>query len=143
MSDPLPSQRLLLVEDEFNLLFAIREYFATIGFAVDCASSYQDAARLLAEFTYDALITDLHLTPSRQAEGLEVLSFASARQPSLCLLMLTAFASAETIRSAHALGAVRALSKPISLQALAALIGELKSTRDGGETTSASGDRVV
>ncbi|MBA2409902.1 MAG: response regulator [Gammaproteobacteria bacterium] len=49
--------RLLLVDDNRTILFAMREYFAERGYRVSCACTKNEAETLLAEHAYTALIT--------------------------------------------------------------------------------------
>ena len=67
------SRRLLIIEDEISTIFAMREFFSFQGYHVDCAAGATDAIVLLDRGSYDVVITDLHLTPLRCAEGMDVL----------------------------------------------------------------------
>jgi DNA-binding response OmpR family regulator len=124
MSD-MPPRRLLIVEDELTTLFALREYFAADQFVVDCTAGPTEARRMLNNVAYDVLLTDLHLTPQRRCEGLELLQVARQSTPGICAVLLTAFASTSVTRSAIELGADAVLAKPIALPELAGLIADI------------------
>ena len=53
--------RLLIVDDEDAILFAMTEYFSARLFAVDCARDREEAEALLAVRAYAVIITDLRL----------------------------------------------------------------------------------
>lgn len=116
-------KRLLVVDDERVILFAIRRYFERRGFIVDCAREREEAEALLASEHYDAVIADLRLTGIHGAEGLEVLSFIRSRCMDACVVILTAHGTPELEEHAHALGVNRFLRKPQPLEALARVFG--------------------
>jgi DNA-binding response OmpR family regulator len=123
--------RLLIVEDEASVIFALREFFTVSDYDVDCAAGSVEAERLLTRNTYDLLITDLHLTAGRGSEGLHVLGAAQKNAPNTRTVMLTAFCSADVRRTAEQFGASAVLAKPIELPKLAALVLNIM---DGGRT---------
>jgi DNA-binding response OmpR family regulator len=117
-----PVRRLLIIEDELTTLFALREYFTLDQFVVDCAAAPLEARRLLNALPYDVMLTDLHLTPDRRCEGLELLRYARESAPDICAVLLTAFVSSELEQAALKMGADAVLAKPIALPELAEVI---------------------
>ena len=117
-----PRTRLLVVEDEMTTVFALRSFFALAGYDVDCSAGLRDGLLLLERRAYDAIITDLQLTPTRKAEGFTISACARARNPDACIVMLTAFGSQATERRAHDVGVDLYLTKPVELPALRAAI---------------------
>jgi len=122
--------RLLVVEDEVSTVFAIREFFAFNGYHVDCAACSPDAMLFLQRHRYDIVITDLHLTPYRCAEGMNVLDRARTLNPGALIVMLTAYATEGCEEDAYKHGATLFETKPIGLAELAARI---EAVRDGNE----------
>jgi DNA-binding response OmpR family regulator len=114
--------RLLIVEDEISTVFAMREFFSYSGYRVDCAAGPNDAVTLLERNEYDVVITDLHLTPNRQSEGLTVVGCGRARSPQALIVMLTAFTSERTECEACGRGVDLYQTKPVGLADLAARI---------------------
>ena len=53
--------RLPIVDDQAPLRYAVRDFFAAIGWDVDCAGSVDEAAAALASREYGAVIADLQL----------------------------------------------------------------------------------
>ena len=57
-------QRILVVDDEATILFAMKEYLSGGGFTVDCAAEREEAQALIANVSYCAVIADLRLLGS-------------------------------------------------------------------------------
>jgi len=101
-----------------STVFALRSFFALNGYDVDCAAGPRDGMLLLDRREYDAVITDLQLTPSRLAEGFSVAERARERNPSACIVMLTAYGSDATEKRAKRCGVDLYLTKPVELPEL-------------------------
>src|SRR5262245_54130469 len=132
--------RLLIVEDEISTVFAMREFFSFNGYRVDCASGEPDAMAFLDRSPYDVVITDLHLTPQRCAEGMAVLARARSRNPQALIVMLTAYASEGSEHEAHSSGVNLYETKPVGLAKLAASIEAARSNRPAYTKAKASGE---
>jgi len=133
-------RRLLIVEDEISTIFAMREFFSFNGYHVDCAAGATDAMVLLDRGSYDVVITDLHLTPHRCAEGMNVLTRARRLNPGATIVMLTAYTSEGSEQEAYRNGVNLYETKPVGLAKLAACIeaardnaGAQPSMKSGGE----------
>ena len=132
-------RRLLIVEDEISTIFAMREFFSFNGYHVDCAAGATDAMVLLDRGSYDVVITDLHLTPHRCAEGMSVLTRARRLNPGATIVMLTAYTSEGSEQEAYRNGVNLYETKPVGLAKLAECIeaarpGSSKSSgKSGGE----------
>ena len=138
--DPRPGVlRLLIVEDEISTVFAMREFFSFTGYQVDCAAGTAEATLLLERNRYDVVITDLHLTPNRCAEGMGILACARSLSPHALIVMLTAYASEGSEREAYSGGVNLYETKPVGLAELAARIEAARNNspsarpRTGGE----------
>ena len=114
----LRPRRLLIAEDDAQAMFPLREFFCEHGFTVDCVVGPVEAGRMLDRFSYDVVLTDLHLTRHRRAEGMVVLQLARRHQPEIRAVMMSAFLSPEIEYDARRFGADAVLSKPIGLQRL-------------------------
>jgi two-component system, chemotaxis family, sensor kinase CheA len=110
--------RLLVVEDEVSTLFALRSFFAPTGYDVDCAAGPNDAVLLLERNQYEAVITDLHLTPARRGEGMAIALAARARNPRACIVLLTAYGAQSTEDEARRSGVDVYRTKPVELPRL-------------------------
>lgn len=118
-------RRLLIVEDEPAILFALRLYFSRQGFAVDTADARESAEELLAREPYAVVIADLRLGGSCGTEGLEVISAVRRRSEKTKILLLTAYGSSEVEQEARQRGAHALLHKPQPLSAIADIVSSL------------------
>jgi CheY-like chemotaxis protein len=112
-------RRMLVVDDERVIRFALKSYFARYGFAVDAAADSPEAMALLESNEYDVVIADLRLTGSTEEEGLDVVRVARARSASTGIILLTAYRTPDLTERAEALGADVLLQKPRPLPELA------------------------
>ena len=119
------SPRILLVDDEEPILFAISEYFEPLGYEVDCARELEEAEALLAHGRYALLIADLRLTGIHSNEGLELVRFARERAPWMRIIVLTGYGSADMEAEAMDRGVDVFLHTPRPLSELAVIVAEL------------------
>jgi len=118
-------KRLLIVEDEPAILFALKLYFSRQGFAVDTARSREEADELLALEHYAVVIADLRLGGSSSTEGLDIISDVHRIAPETKVILLTAYGSSEVEMEAQRRGAHVLLHKPQPLPTIAEVVSSL------------------
>ena len=106
------SHRVLIVDDEQAINFALSEYFTLRGYHVDSAVTVAEAEALLCRGSYEVLITDLSLGGRGSTEGLELVALVRQRRPRTRTVILTAYGSAESEAAARQLGVDAFLEKP-------------------------------
>lgn len=120
--------RILFVEDEKSAHFGVREYFAAMGYSVDCARDRWEALERLAASRYAVVIADLDLSEERGTErvleGLEIIERVRREHPATRVLALTA-CGAELESEALRCGADFFLQKPQSLAHIAFIVEKL------------------
>lgn len=121
----MDAPRLLIVDDEEPILFALSDYFTGAGYRVDCARELEEAQALVAHVPYDLLVADLRLTGTHGAEGLELVTFLRRTCAATRVILLTAYGSSALERTARARGADSFVNKPIALRDLALEIARL------------------
>ena len=121
--------RMLVVDDERVITFALKSYFAKHGFDVDTAAESEEALALLTTNAYEVVIADLRLTGSTAEEGFEVVRAARARNAATSIILLTAYRTTAIAERAHALGADALLQKPKPLPELAQTVFALMGSR--------------
>ena len=122
--------KLLLIDDEACILAAMAEYFAGLGYDVDCAAD-EDAARSLIErHRYRTVITDLRLSRGDRFEGFEILACLRRRAPEAACIVLTAHGCVESEARALQQGASAFLQKPQPLSEVAAVVAMLTASRN-------------
>src|SRR5690242_10786916 len=111
----LDHARLLVVDDEENLRITTAAILEKEGYAVDTASSGNEAISLLATADYDLVLTDLHM---EAGEGLAVLNEIRRNAPLTISVVLTGFASVESAIAALQEGAYDYLVKPCDIETM-------------------------
>ena len=117
--------RVLIVDDEQPILFAMQHFLTTKGFEVSCASEMEEAQALLSNDDFDIVITDLRLSSLQGAEGLKVIETVRSLASDSHVIVLTAHATPEVEAEARKMGIDHFLRKPASLHELAAKMNEL------------------
>ncbi len=110
--------RLLIVDDEAAIVFALSEYFTCRGWEVDCASGLLETTAQVDERDYTAAIIDLRLMGSESTEGLTLIDYLQAKQPGVVCILLTAYGSGPVIVQALKRGAATVVHKPVRLSEL-------------------------
>jgi len=111
---------LLLVEDDANALRILALGLELQGHRVKTCASPEEAEACMKSATFDVVLTDLRM--QGHDAGLEVIRMSQSLQPDARVLLLTAYASADTAVLAMKQGAFDYLTKPVSGEALAAAV---------------------
>jgi DNA-binding response OmpR family regulator len=117
--------RVLVVDDEPSILFAMKDYLEAVGYQVDCAPTSDVALSLLGTARYAVLIADLRLSPRHPSDGLDLLAHARRRCPGIRTVLLTAHSSVETEWDVQRLGVDRLLHKPQEMSAIREVVDGL------------------
>jgi DNA-binding NtrC family response regulator len=102
----------LVVDDDTASLSSLGEAMSKEGYQVTLTASGEEATRLAREQEFDVVITDLRM---RNIDGLQVLRTFKALRPETVLIIMTGFASMETVVDAMSAGAYDYISKPFRL----------------------------
>ncbi len=95
--------RMLLVDDEVNVLNALQRVFRQENYDIQIASNGQEAVDLLSRGTYQVMISD-YMMPVMN--GADLLRQAKAMQPDMIRIMLTGHADTGAVMAAVNEGAV-------------------------------------
>lgn len=114
--------KILVVEDELDLLESLVEDLRLSGYVVDQATDGEMAEQMIYEETYDLVVLDINL-PKRS--GLSVLEEVRSYNKEVNIIMLTARSDVEDRVSALDMGANDYLLKPFYFQELEARIRSL------------------
>jgi DNA-binding NtrC family response regulator len=105
-------RRILIVDDEDAILFAMRDYFTLRGYEVDSARDLDEAAARLDTHRYTVVVADLCLSEMPSAEGLEVAARVRSSSPGTAVILFTAYGSPEVEAEARRRGVCVVLKKP-------------------------------
>ncbi|MEK6630408.1 MAG: sigma-54 dependent transcriptional regulator [Acidobacteriota bacterium] len=114
MSEPAAA-RILVVDDEVDMLETCRRILVRRHYAVQTAASPEEAEEWLARESYDLLIADL-VMPGK--DGLELARLARQRDPRLAVLIITAHATIDSALQATREGAFDYIPKPFTMDQL-------------------------
>jgi DNA-binding NtrC family response regulator len=110
--DPAMPERILVVDDEPNMLDLFKKVLGKEGYQVVASSSGEEAIQQLETERFDLLISDLKMPG---LSGLELLKKAKSVSPTLPCIMLTAHGTIDSAVSAMREGAYDYLTKPINI----------------------------
>ena len=118
--------RVLLVDDEDGVRFAVVDYLAAEGYRVTEASTLREARAAIRREIPEVLLLDYQLPDGNSLDLVEELK---ATLPDLPIVMLTGHGSIDLAVRAIKMGAEQFLTKPVELSALATLVGRLIETQ--------------
>lgn len=120
---------ILLVDDEANILEALRGILTDEGYGVTAADNGDDALRLLQENAFDLVLLDIWL-PGRR-DGLQTLREIRRRGYAAEVIMMSGHGSIDTAVRATKMGAYDFIEKPLSLAPLLETVeGALAASRE-------------
>jgi two-component system response regulator TctD len=125
-SDDAP--RLLLVDDEETILWAVAKYFRDLGWDVVATDDPDEAETVLESEPYGVVVLDLGLSRFER-NGLDVLRSLRHAHPFIPVVILSAFVSSDVEAEARRLGADAVLKKPMALPQLAQVVVALSGAR--------------
>ncbi len=112
--------RVLVVDDERSMRELLGIALTQDGYNLTLADGGERAIEILKRETFDLVITDLRM---RKVDGLAVLTAVKDLSPSTAVVVITAFASAETAVQAMKVGAYDYITKPFKLEEMRLIIG--------------------
>lgn len=110
--------RILIVDDDDQLVNAYRQYLSGLGYPVDSAGEIEEAQTLLTHFPYSVVITDLRLS-RLSFGGLDLVKFIHEVSLPTRVVVLTAYGWPELKAEAANQGVDAFLQKPMRLSDLA------------------------
>ncbi|MDZ7344054.1 MAG: sigma-54 dependent transcriptional regulator [candidate division KSB1 bacterium] len=113
----MTERTILIVDDEARMCAVLKAALEPEGYAIATATSGTAAMNALDTHTFDVVLTDLKME-SPEVSGLAVLEFAKKRHPQCEVLLMTAYATAQTAVEAMKKGAYDYIIKPFELEEL-------------------------
>jgi len=107
------TQTILVVDDERSMREFLDILLTKEGYQVSVAASGRDACQVVEQNKYDVIITDIKM---QDVNGIEVLKKAKAVSPESIVIMISAFATAETAVEAMREGAYDYIPKPFKVR---------------------------
>ncbi|MGH7496375.1 MAG: sigma-54-dependent transcriptional regulator [bacterium] len=114
--------RILIVDDEARMCAVLKAALEPEGYAVATATNGAVAMNALSAHAYDLVLTDLRM---EGPDGLQVLDFARQSHAQCEVILMTAYATAQTAVEAMKRGAYDYIIKPFELEELKVKIRHL------------------
>jgi two-component system response regulator HydG len=109
----MPSEgRVLVVDDHVEMARLLADHLTDAGYTVDVATSGQEAIAAVRGRVLDAVVCDLRM---EQVDGFDVLAAVRQADPTLPVLIMTAFGGVENAVEAMRRGATHYFTKPFRL----------------------------
>jgi DNA-binding response OmpR family regulator/predicted regulator of Ras-like GTPase activity (Roadblock/LC7/MglB family) len=123
----VPAKRILVVDDEPNVVKTCARMLELEGFAVRGATDGSEAVDLYRREHFDLVLTDLKMPGM---DGLRVLETIKLHNPRAAVAILTAYGTKENVVEALKLGACEFLEKPLDAKTLVAAVRRTLDSRD-------------
>ena len=107
------AERVLIVDDEANLRWVLKEALGEAGYEVRSVTGGQEALAEMAQWPADLVLLDLKL---KGMDGLATLRRLRERWPDVVVIILTAHGTVPTAVEAMQLGAADYLRKPFDVE---------------------------
>ncbi|MBI3562343.1 MAG: sigma-54-dependent Fis family transcriptional regulator [Gammaproteobacteria bacterium] len=112
---------ILVVDDEQVALHNLQHTLLKLGHDVVTAHSGNDALTLLKKSRFDVVLTDLRM---EKVDGMQVLQTCRALHPDAEVIMITGYASTDSVVEAMRHGAFYYIAKPFRLEDVRKVVGE-------------------
>ncbi len=119
------SGTILIVDDERTLARAVKAYLAEYGYEAEVAADAEQAVGLLETLRPDVVFSDLRLPGM---SGIDLLRRIREFDPSIPVIIMTAYGTIEGAVEAVKLGAFDYLKKPVDLEELKLLADRARET---------------
>jgi DNA-binding NtrC family response regulator len=118
--------RVLVVDDEPIVLQSCRRVLEAEGWEMISASSVAEALSILESITPELLLVDVKMPVH---DGMYLMRKVREKRPGIPIIVMSGYATSETIKEAEGLGAAIFLPKPFTPDELAGALGSVaKST---------------
>ncbi|MBF0106248.1 MAG: response regulator [Deltaproteobacteria bacterium] len=102
--------RILCVDDEVDILEALKTYLELSGYNIDIVSSAREALNLIKQTTYHIVLLDINMP---DMNGLELLREIKMMNHDIVVIMITAYSTTTKVAESRFLGAFDYLLKPL------------------------------
>ena len=123
----MPKERILVVDDEPDMLSSCQRLLSRSGYEVKVAQSGREALRILKEEPFDLILTDLRMP---EMDGMEVLRLSREQSPDSAVIVFTGYGTIQDAVMAMKSGASDFVTKPFSpdhlLLAVEKAVGNLR-----------------
>jgi DNA-binding NtrC family response regulator len=123
----MPKSRILVIDDDINVLDLTRFHLSRHGTDATTAQSGEEALRLLAENQHDVALIDLRLP---DFDGIDLVSRVKELWPEIEIIVITGYSSVTKAVEATKAGAFYFVEKPVNYDELLILIDKALERRE-------------
>lgn len=105
--------RILVVDDDPQILEVLNTYLTDRGYAVDARKNGREALDALRDAEYDLLISDGQMA---EMDGFELIRLVRINHPDIAIILMTAYENEFSLSEALEAGADGYITKPFSLK---------------------------
>lgn len=117
--------KVLIVDDETATVFGLKALIENDEVEVLTAVSAQAAKKILRSEKVNVVLSDIRLSGTLDAEGLDLLGFVKDKCPEARVILMTGYGDPAIMQQAFDMGASYYFEKPVELQVLSRAIREL------------------
>lgn len=117
-----PKNTILVVDDDVGVRDVLRGMLESAGYRVLLAENGKEAMKALKAEEADLILTDLVMP---EQEGIETIKALRQEYPGIRVIAMSGAFGGDYLRIAAYLGAHGTLAKPIQMEALLKLVGEV------------------
>ena len=114
--------KILVVDDDQNIIEALKSYFSSFNYSLDTASSGEEAVAKAKSGEYDIVLLDINLP---DFSGMDALRQIKKVQRDLPVLVMTGYVSTDAAIDAMKHGAHEFITKPFDLDRVMSIINRL------------------
>src|SRR5208337_1407004 len=126
--------RILIVDDDKDILHLMSEYLESVGLEHDLAVSAEQARNRLKRFGYDLVVSDFNMPGE---SGLDLLRYVSLMYPETPFVLMTGCYDLRIKRESMRMGAHAYIQKPFYMNDLSQTIINLMRREDQKEIPAA------
>jgi DNA-binding NtrC family response regulator len=126
--------RILIVDDDEDLLHLMGEYLESVGLEHDQAVGAEQARNRLKRFQYDMVVSDFNMPGE---SGLDLLRYVSSRYPETPFVLMTGYCDQRIKRESMRMGVHACIQKPFYMNELSHTIINLMRGDDQKEVPAA------
>lgn len=109
-------KKILLIDDEENLLKTISLNLEKFNFEVTCAANIETAIQIFNDNNFDVILCDLKIKNS--IGGIDFLEIVKKKDPDIIFILITAYGNIENAVRAMKMGANDFIVKPVDIEGL-------------------------
>lgn len=119
------SERILIVDDEENMLTTLADILVDEGYKVSTAGTGEEAVEICSKEAHEIILMDVRMPG---IDGVEAFRQIRRHQEGVRVILMSAYSIDALKEAAIDDGAIAFLSKPLDLEKVISLVGEVKDT---------------